>query len=988
MRAFTRKEIVHHETWERTGYIPVRGTISIPFEVEESDGPVTHRLRLLGEPDYFWKWRTEWGSPYAIAMSIDDVLTTRDTYNETYSLEFPCHGDTHPRNAYIKLFQSDLHPSAGFLHGYAPCSQDAGVKCVFSIPVKRKDFKCHGEAGAHLEIYYAKKGRHPNDVFDAPDKVIDLEFPEGTGDWRVLKKAFTMPRKAVCAIMRVGVRETTGSLLVGSPRLVFDGKENIIPPLARTQNRKFYLNYLGENLSRRDWLECAIEIDGKEVFCGEKYTGIVRRPEYTFEVGTLQPGRHIFTLKLLNDYENAVGFIVQGLELHTLSNHEFELIGAPETVAPGAEFAAVVRTTSQDVTITAEGQRVTFTEAGLHGVKLKAPSKGGKTFKLTCGGHTDSFKVTVVSSSEPPIYLGTGDAVYIPQTLEDMERYIEWYVAKHIGNCICFRHSYRWGGGRSLNEPMWRKTIAILNEIGLHYTLMVDGREIPGMTANPPEKLLQGPLYIGRRSHENDGSLCYWQNSIWGETDLHEPYADILSRGVNPGGIQPHIRPKRVGNKAWWFFNPELAKNAKEAAEYFVANLKDAKGESTRHSGPSTLFRYFFQAGYKNLLAEQMYGPEDVILSSLRGASRAYGAVDYGTHLATQWSSGPHDTPSHAARYFLSLAVSYMHGATDINTEEGLWRMEARYVDYDRFSHNCVIHQEAHDNFRRFMESHPRTGCLVTPLACIQGRYDGWRCFGRGNLWGNTGDEWHFGTAEESFDLLNLFYPRSKLTSIHETNCPEAPQGWYTGTPFGYVDLLPFEGDWSRYSAIAFLGWHTYQKGDGEKMLEYVKNGGHLLLCRRHLNMELTRSETVRYPFGEKALDELLGKDWKATSSVPRLKRAGEKPSSPLDRTIHVGAGTVHFVESDEWPAGAIRNQYESYLKTLAEQAVAREKERGWFEANEDVEFACYEQPDGSRVFYLLNIRWWDRKPSSVVYCHGKHRKTVSVPFGEIIEYK
>ena len=115
---------------------------------------------------------------------------------------------------------------------------------------------------------------------------------------------------------------------------------------------------------------------------------------------------------------------------------------------------------------------------------------------------------------------------------------------------------------------------------------------------------------------------------------------------------------------------------------------------------------------------------------------------------------------------------------------------------------------------------------------------------------------------------------------------------------------------------------------------------------------------------------------------------AGVPSPPPLPRTIHVGAGTVHFVESDEWPAGAIRNQYESCLKTLAEQAVAHEKERGWFEANKDVEFASYEQANGSRVFYLLNIRWWDRKPSSVVYCHGKRRKTVSVPFGTIIEFR
>ena len=987
MRTFTRKEIVHHETWERTGYIPACGTITIPFEVEKTDGPVAHRLRLIGEPDYFWRWRTEWGSPYSIAMSIDDVLTTQDTYNETFSLEFPCHGDMHPRNAYIKLFQGDLHPGAGSLRDYAPCNHDAGLKCVFSIPVKREDFKCLGEAGAHLELYYAKKGRHPNDVFDAPDKVIDLKFPEGTGDWRVLKKSFTMPKKAVCAIMRLGVKGTTGRLLVGSPRLVFDGRENIIPPLARTQNRKEIFNYLGENLSRRDWLECAVEIDGKEVFRGEKYTSIVRRPEYTFEVGCLQPGRHLFTLKLLNDYENAVGFIVQGLELHTLGNHDFELIGAPETVPPKTEFAAVVRTTKGHITIAAEGKRFTFDEPGLHGVKLTAPSKGSKVFKLTCDKHSDSFTVTAISPSVPPVYLGTGDAVYIPQTIEDMERYLEWYVANHIGNCICFRHSYRWGGGRSLNEPMWSRVIAILNEIGLHYTLMVDGREVPGMTANPPERLLQESLYIGRRSHENDGSLCYWNNSLWGCTRLPEPYADILSRGVDPGGIQPHIRPKRSGGKAWWFFNPELSKNAKEAAEYFVANLKDAKGESTRHSGPSTLFRYFFMAGYKNLLAEQMYGPEEVILSSLRGASRAYGAADFGTHLATQWSSGPQDSPSHAARYFLSLAVSYMHGASEINTEEGLWRMEEHYADYDRFSHNCVIHREAHEQFRRFMESHPRTGRLVTPLACIQGRHDGWRCFGRGNVWCNSGDEWRFGKAEESFDLLNLFFPRSKLDSIYVKNCPDAPQGWYTGTPYGYVDLIPFEGDWSSYSAVAFLGWHTYQKCDGEKMLKYVKNGGHLLLCRRHLNMELKRSRKVKYPVGDKALDELLGEGWR-TSMVPHAKSVGKAPSLLPHGTRHVGEGTIRFIESDEWPAASVRDEYEACLKKLAEDAVEREKERGWFEANEDVEFACYEQPDGSRVFYLLNIRWWDRKPSTVVYCSGKHRKNIIVPFGEIVEFR
>ena len=145
------------------------------------------------------------------------------------------------------------------------------------------------------------------------------------------------------------------------------------------------------------------------------------------------------------------------------------------------------------------------------------------------------------------------------------------------------------------------------------------------------------------------------------------------------------------------------------------------------------------------------------------------------------------------------------------------------------------------------------------------------------------------------------------------------------------------------------------------------------MLCRRHLNMGLNRDGALKYPRGDKALDELLGDGWSRASGV---------------RTRQVGNGMVVFMASDEWPAASIRSQYEECLKSLAEEAVGREKERGWFESNEDVEFACYEQPDGSRVFYLLNIRWWDHKPSQAVYRLGKRKETITVPFGEIIEFR
>ena len=128
----------------------------------------------------------------------------------------------------------------------------------------------------------------------------------------------------------------------------------------------------------------------------------------------------------------------------------------------------------------------------------------------------------------------------------------------------------------------------------------------------------------------------------------------------------------------------------------------------------------------------------------------------------------------------------------------------------------------------------------------------------------------------------------------------------------------------------------------------------------------------VRLPAGDKALNTMLGDGWRHATGV---------------RTAQIGKGLVCFVASDDWPGASIQDQYEECLKGLAEHAVRREMERGWFKSNQDVEFACYEQTDGSRVFYLLNVRWWDRKCSKAVFCLGKLRRSVTVPFGEIVEF-
>ena len=148
-----------------------------------------------------------------------------------------------------------------------------------------------------------------------------------------------------------------------------------------------------------------------------------------------------------------------------------------------------------------------------------------------------------------------------------------------------------------------------------------------------------------------------------------------------------------------------------EAASNAVVSLFRLNAELyPRHTGPSTLFKYFYQAGFKWTGAELMYGPHELIIAAMRGASTCYGNGPIGSHLAVQWSTTPHDTQERFRRYWLSLFICYMQGVDEINTEEGLWHLEEYYQHYHRFSSACVGHLQQQQAFYRYVLSHSRTG--------------------------------------------------------------------------------------------------------------------------------------------------------------------------------------------------------------------------------------------------------------------------------------
>ena len=342
-----------------------------------------------------------------------------------------------------------------------------------------------------------------------------------------------------------------------------------------------------------------------------------------------------------------------------------------------------------------------------------------------------------------------------------------------------------------------------------------------------------------------------------------------------------------------------------------------------------------------------------------------------------------------------------MRGATDINTEEGLWRLEEYYSGFHRLSDACVGHRKQQEDFYRYVSTHSRTGEFYTPIALLQGKYDPWKGFGNGGPCG-----WHgnYGEAEHSWQLLKSFYPLSVPGEpLYFHNCPaDKPMGYYTGTPQGNVDVLPIECDVNvlkKYQAIAFMGYNCADKETFEKLENYVRNGGKLVLTRAHRTVttwyedvckkNLTYDESIPFCFADCA--QAFEKDFYNGHAIDVCKNALDgcevlvytDNGNPLVCQYTLGDGEVILFNVNAYPAHpAIKELYEKILKEIQIQSV--QKESVWVEADENVQFAVYNQEDGAKHVYFLAVDWY-REPTYLRDCTLRildKMYTIQIPFG------
>lgn len=1017
-----------------TGRVLRAGGKGTEFTFEAQKDDKRRRLFVVGDTALFYQWKDEPDDP-AHYHSITDALDTQHAYQAQYCLDFSC---KKPAEYIKRIYKKVMWPPVLSYLKMNPVPAD----WTWGIWAQAKGlrFAEGGYLRMRIEVFHMKENVNRHEISHGADEIYTIDFPQGDYDWTQFKRDLTLNAErdsalgdwvagqntnfpASRSIAHIGVwiegANYSGEFYIERPFLTASSGENLLPDFTTSVHDKEKFEWTAQYLSRKEWPEFRVTLNGKTVFEDEAFERCHVASEWVIDLpGELIEQQNTLKIELISSYHDPLPYTIRELGLIEQPGGPVSLIATGVGVA-GGQAHVLIRTQNESTTVRfsfpdgriSGAEEITFAQAGLHGVAFDCTAACENIpFIMEANGcHICGQISRIVERTEDHVITGTGDMIYIRQSMADVEEYLSWYVSNEVGNMLTIRPTYRWSGTRILNKEVWETVSRVLNELGIKYVHMMDARELPGLATNPDEDMLAGEGFLGRQDHERDGAKFYWgQHTVHSPTE--EQYIDMTQRAwaedrrhvsdlYSPDNHYYH------GDSIYIHRDPGIPHDARIAEQICVDQLTRARSNSFRHTGPAHTFKYFFKAGFEWLGAETMYGSMEPLMAFLRGASRWHGAQTMGVHHAVQWSSSPQDAPEHFRRYRLALYVSYMQGATDINTEEGLWHLEEYYSHFHRFSDGCMGHLRQQQDFSRYVATHSRTGEFYAPMAVLHGQHDGWHGFNNHQPWGWTGEK--NTDAENSWGLLKVFYPLSQPgAALYIHGCDtDHPVGYHTGTPMGNIDAIPIESGrnlLSRYPVLAFMGYNCAQEDDFARLEEYVREGGTLIMSRAHMTDTTVLEDIAAYRlhYTDSHLSFTDGAPQFADTTVGGidmqicvnmqvsdriLAKSDDEQALVCEYTL--GKGKVILFNTNAYPAHpAIRPLYEKELaRAMGALAGA---EQFWAECADDVQFTAYNQPDGSRHIYLLAVDWY-RDPALVRSCRLRlngHCYEVRMPFGMMIK--
>ena len=981
-----------------------------------------HRLFFTGEVDNFYYWKSEY-SCVVTYKRIDESLVPGTA--GPWGLKFK--GADYP---IIAARKQNWPPVLGYLGLPAHSGQ-----WTYGISAKATGFRLleGGYLRLRIEIRNKRENVLKKHTKFPPDRIETIDIPEGTYDLTEFSASLSLVDKETANLIFIVEGEKfEGEVIFEAPYLRSSNGYNIIPPFGHDAAQYDHLyNWFGVNLSKAEWPAMRIVLNGHTVFDDEFFERCHRysEKEITLPEKTLVSGKNHIEFTLTNDWHNAVPYRLHEVGIVSEDCHSFDIVACHEIVTAGKTFGLLLDLKAPcTLTARTDAQIVSaldFPEAGLQVLQLKCNALcNDLTIQLSDGSTTQTATVRrVIEREEDHNVTGTGDLIYVDQATENSLNFFKWYKSNHIGDLLTIRPTYRWSGFRIRNDEMWHKLITLMNALGMKYSHMLDCREPPGYCGNPSVAELSAETgdpsgFLGRQLHERDGAYCYWGShtnpgDFWNNNKCYdaEMFFDICNRyrHMDPdhaGSEFYHEDWFDDGSRFWLCHDPKLPADMEAQAKAVMNSLRVIRKGSTRHTGPSIMFKYFCQSGYDWIGAETMDSPTEFLMAALRGAAEAYHVPTVGVHHALQWSSSPHADEGRYRRYRLALYVAWMQGSHEHNTEEGLWHMEEFYESHHRHGIAAKSHLTMQQDFNRYIHSHSRQGRLRANVGILHGRYDGFPCFGGGIIWGRSPS---FGfhadfDAEQSWHIpRNSFYPHgTKFSATRHQSTAPGPIGLVSPNSRGCFNIIPVEEDWANYPFLAAFGYNKAEKEDLDRLLQKVGSGATVLLTLGHLTCTTDRACIEKYDlaFEDHPIFEAMGFDGTPVCQDHTYNSHSLPMGSNLtvaDSDVLVWAengmplvvekpykkGSILFFNTLYYPANAaIKDLYIRCFEDRCDAVCA--KEAVFPVVKNDVQAVVYDLPDGTQAVYFIAVDWWN-DPANIrkaqLRINGVHYD-VELPFG------
>lgn len=331
-------------------------------------------------------------------------------------------------------------------------------------------------------------------------------------------------------------------------------------------------------------------------------------------------------------------------------------------------------------------------------------------------------------------------------------------------------------------------------------------------------------------------------------------------QGYFEGGLSPERRRD-------YEFIKEPRRDMRDAHEAYVSKISEYVNIGKEYNMPNLLSveatalnKYNIEAGVTLPLVELLCGNPDIIVSSVRGAARARNLPVWGTFAAHEWYGGMrHDDMLKRKRLGLAYKYAYLAGSNIMLVESGDTGIHSYGYDFNESSELCEDYRRVMQDMNEFIkkDDRPKNG-PKTAVGFVSGLHDAWGGWGGSSVWNQFGrEEWGHGDAEYSWRLLDEIGTKrtwDEVMNYGDNDTSALPA-------YGMYDIVPIEADaekLSRYEYLIFLGWNSMTEENADKLVEYVENGGKLLMSAAHLNTATARNGEY-VPISEEKIKKLFG---------------------------------------------------------------------------------------------------------------------------------